>query len=139
MENALRDSRIKAWFGMWLRGEADGIDRLFTPDCIYTESWGPQYKGVEAVAHWFREWNTRGKVVMWEIFRTSHVGNRSYVEWLFEDHMHDGRRERFEGISAIEWRGDRIASLTEYGCRIPHHDPYAPGTVKQEPEERTWF
>ena len=138
MEEARRDAIIRAWFEMWLRAENNGIDRLFTPDCTYTESWGPQYRGIDAVAHWFREWNTRGKVVTWEIFRTTHTENRSYVEWFFEDRMHDGRTERFEGISVIEWQDDRIASLKEYGCRIPHYDPYAAEGKAKKPEERMW-
>ena len=85
------------------------MEELFTPDCVYTESWGPEYCGVESVRHWFEEWNTRARVITWEIKRIDHADDRSYVEWLFEDCLNDGRVEKFEGISVIEWQGARIA------------------------------
>ena len=44
-----------------------GIDDIFAEDVIYTESWCPKYNNRQIVKHWFQEWNTRGKVVAWEI------------------------------------------------------------------------
>lgn len=44
-----------------------GIDDIFTDDVIYTESWGPKYENRKMVKHWFDEWNTRGRVLLWEI------------------------------------------------------------------------
>ena len=120
MNPALRNETIERWFGMWLRGEGQGLEELFTPDCVYIESWGPEYDGVEAIRHWFDEWNTRARVISWDIKRIDHVGDRSYVEWFFEDRMSDGRAEVFEGVSIIEWQGTRIARLKEFGCKILH-------------------
>ena len=139
MERSLRDKAIERWFGMWLRGAGQGLEELFTPDCVYTESWGPEYCGVESVRHWFEEWNTRARVITWEIKRIDHADDRSYVEWLFEDCLNDGRVEKFEGISVIEWQGARIARLKEFGCRIPHYDPYSSGQCPPFPGEKDWF
>lgn len=151
MEAHDREEKIWRWFGLWLRKEkdvtetqekpkvADIIGELFTPDCIYTESWGPEYHGSRAVEHWFREWNTRGRVVAWEIRRFTHAGERSFVEWFFEDRMDNGRTERFDGVSVIEWRDGRIASLKEYGCRIPHYDPYTGEAPEVSEDEKSWF
>ena len=70
-----REKKIRSWFDMWLMQRDTGIEKLFAPDAIYTESWGPQYKGCAAIRHWFVEWNTRGKVLVWEIKQFFHHQN----------------------------------------------------------------
>ena len=62
-----REDKLHAWFDMWLRQTDDGILELFVPDAVYVESWGPEYHGVDAIRHWFMEWNTRGRVLTWDI------------------------------------------------------------------------
>ena len=44
-----------------------------------------------------------------------------------------------DGVSVIEWRGERIAALKEYGCRIPHYDPYAEEAPETSETEKNWF
>ena len=56
-----------------------GIDNIFAEDVIYTESWSPKYNNRQIVKHWFQEWNTRGKVVVWEIKQFFHKGNKTIV------------------------------------------------------------
>ena len=58
---------IRLWFDMWLYQKDMGIDDIFTEDVLYTESWCPQYSNRKTIKHWFQEWNTHGKVVIWEI------------------------------------------------------------------------
>ena len=63
----MREGIIRLWFDMWLQQEDLGIDKIFTEDILYIESWGPTYEGRALVKHWFEEWNTRGKVLKWDI------------------------------------------------------------------------
>ena len=58
-----REDKLHAWFDMWLRQTDDGILELFVPDAVYVESWGPEYHGVDAIRHWFMEWNTHQAVL----------------------------------------------------------------------------
>lgn len=53
-----REKIINLWFHMWLQGKDMGILDIFSSDVLYIESWGPQYRGVEKVKHWFDEWNS---------------------------------------------------------------------------------
>lgn len=32
---------------MWLKRKDLGIDDIFSKDILYTESWGPEYKGID--------------------------------------------------------------------------------------------
>ena len=59
-----RERKIRLWFDMWLQQKDLGIDEIFTEDVIYIESWSPKYENRSTVKHWFKEWNTRGKVLV---------------------------------------------------------------------------
>ena len=39
----MREGIIRLWFDMWLQQEDLGIDKIFTEDILYIESWGPTY------------------------------------------------------------------------------------------------
>ena len=112
-----REKTIRLWFDMWLNQQDMGIDDIFTEDVIYTESWSPQYNNRKTVKHWFQEWNTRGKVVIWEIKQFFHKGDQTIVEWYFKNEMNNGSIEEFDGISLVEWTEDnKIKALKEFGC-----------------------
>ena len=136
-----REAVIRQWFDMWLRQEDLGIDGMFAEDVCYIESWGPQYEGRVAVRHWFREWNARGKVLVWEIKGYFHREDRTVVEWYFRNQMNDGRVEQFDGLSLVEWTPDnKIRALKEFGCNLDRYDPYRDGDAPQFRDEKTkWF
>ena len=131
-ERARREETVRRWFRMWLERRDTGIGTIFAPEAVYVESWGPEYRGAEQIAHWFREWNSRGRVTHWQIRSFLHSGDRTAVEWYFQDRMDSGAEEAFDGVSLIEWtREGRIARLQEFGCRLGRYDPYRNGP---EPE-----
>ena len=120
-----REEAVRRWFSMWLHQTDTGICGLFTEDCEYIESWGPRYVGSREIAHWFQEWNNRGRVIRWDIQDFLHCGSQTAVTWHFEDRMADGASENFDGVSLIRWTDENtICFLKEYGCRLPHYDPY---------------
>lgn len=123
-----REETIRLWFDMWLRGEDFGIRDIFTEDAAYTESWGPAYHGSAAIGHWFREWNTRGRVLVWDIHRFFHSGDQTAVTWFFQCQMGKEPPTGFEGVSVARWtEGGKIGSLLEYCCEPEQYDPYRNG------------
>lgn len=136
-----REQRIRLWFDMWLQARDLGMEEIFAPDCVYVESWGPQYVGRDKVAHWFQEWNTRGRVVRWDIRQFFHKGDQTIVEWSFRNEMNDGRVEEFDGLSLVQWdEAGRIAFLREFGCNTRNYDPYRDGDPPRFREESpVWF
>ena len=117
------------------------MDRIFTEDVVYTESWCPKYENLKTVKHWFSEWNTRGKVIIWDIKQFFHKGNQTVVEWYFKNEMNTGSIEEFDGISLIEWTEDnKIKSLKEYGCNLNNYNPYQHSENPQFRDEKiSWF
>ena len=136
-----REQRIRLWFDMWLQARDLGMEEIFAPDCVYAESWGPRYVGRDKVAHWFQEWNTRGRVVRWDIRQFFHKGDQTIVEWSFRNEMNDGRVEEFDGLSLVQWdEAGRIAFLREFGCNTRNYDPYRDGDPPRFREEpAVWF
>lgn len=136
-----REKIIRLWFEMWLQKKDLGIADIFCYDAVYTESWGPQYKGVSKIRMWFEEWNTRGTVLTWEIKQFFHKDNQTVVEWSFRNTVNEGKIEEFDGMSFIVWNEqNKIISLKEFGCNINNYDPYENGSVPQFQEETVmWF
>ena len=136
-----REKIIHLWFEMWLCQQDLGIDDIFTEDVEYTESWGPKYTDRSTVKHWFDEWNTRGKVLEWDIKQFFHKENQTVVEWYFRNKMNTGEIEEFDGLSLIEWTTEnRIKSLKEFGCNCSNYDPYENGAVPEFRDEKAkWF
>lgn len=136
-----REKMIRLWFEMWLQKKDLGIADIFSDDAVYTESWGPEYKGVPKIRMWFEEWNTRGIVLTWEIKQFFHKDNQTIVEWYFKNKVNEGKIEEFDGMSLIVWNEqNKISSLKEFGCNINNYDPYQNGSVPQFQEETAmWF
>ena len=136
-----RERIVRLWFDMWLMRQDMGIGDIFTEDVVYTESWGPEYRDRDTVAHWFSEWNTRGRVIVWDIRRFFHSENQTVVEWYFKDEMSDGNTEEFDGVSLIEWTAEnRIKSLKEFGCNRNNYNPYQCGDEPRFRDEKaSWF
>lgn len=126
---------------MWLYQKDMGIDDIFTEDVLYTESWCPQYSNRKTVKHWFQEWNTRGKVVIWEIRQFFHKENQTIVEWYFKNEMNNGDIEEFDGISLVEWTEDnKIKALKEFGCNRNTYNPYQESDIPQfRNQKANWF
>lgn len=136
-----RERRIRLWFDMWLRQEDLGIDRIFAEDVVYVESWSPKYEDRATVRRWFEEWNTRGKVLAWDIRQFFHKRDQTVVEWYFKNRMDDGSVEEFDGMSLVEWtEDDRIRFLKEFGCNRNCYNPYQNGDTPQFRDEKAnWF
>lgn len=86
-----REQIIRLWFDMWLQQKNLGIDDIFEENVIYVERWSPKYENRDTVKHWFNEWNTRGKVLKWDIKQYFHKDNQTIVEWYFKNTMNNGK------------------------------------------------
>ena len=136
-----REKIIRLWFDMWLQQEDMGIDDIFAEDAVYIESWGPKYENRTMIKHWFKEWNTRGKVVIWDIIQYFHDENQTVVQWNFKNVMNDGSIENFDGITLVKWTEDgKIRFLKEFGCNLNTYNPYQNSKTPQFRDEKAnWF
>ncbi|NSB16078.1 nuclear transport factor 2 family protein [Clostridium beijerinckii] len=120
----IREQIIKKYFKSWLDNNCPVLKDIFDLNVTYSECYGPEYHGIDTVTTWFKEWNKRGKVLVWDIKQFIHQGNISVVEWYFKC-RYDGEIEEFDGVSLIEFNDSNyIVSLKEFQSKIPHYYPY---------------
>ena len=125
-----QERMLRLWFEMWLQRADLGIVNIFSSDAIYIESWGPEYRGVEQIKLWFEEWNTRGRVLQWDIKQFFHKEGQTVVEWYFKNTMYNGTVEAFDGMSLVQWDPEgKICFLKEFGCNENRYDPYEGGPI----------
>jgi len=126
MNRPTEEALIRKWFGMWLdkeKADIGSIDDIFAPDVVYTECYGPQYRGTGQLKRWFSEWNQAGTVLRWDISRIICQDNNYAVEWYFECD-YEGAVSGFDGVSLISFSGERIIRLSEFQSKAEHIYPY---------------
>ena len=136
-----REQKVRAWFEMWLRRRDEGAEEVFAPSAVYIESWGPEYHGLEKIRHWFREWNTRGRVLQWDIRQFFHKEDQTAVVWCFKCQMDGGQVDAFDGMTLVRWTAEgKIRFLQEFGCNQDRYDPYENGPEPRfRDEQAMWF
>lgn len=60
---------IRRYFQCWLDKDVDAVKEIFSDDIIYSECYGPVYKGIGQIIRWFEVWNQKGTVLQWDIKR----------------------------------------------------------------------
>lgn len=115
---------IRSYFDCWLRKDITPIDSLFADNIVYTECYGPVYTGIGQLRSWFHDWNTRGRVIRWDIKRIIEHENTIVAEWYFECE-YDGGTDDFDGVTiAVFDRHGKICELKEFQSKAEHYYPY---------------
>ncbi|MFC6650555.1 nuclear transport factor 2 family protein [Paenibacillus rhizoplanae] len=119
-----REQQIRHYFDTWINKDNSILSTIFDPNIVYTESYGPQYRGLDTLLLWFEDWNSRGTVLSWTIKQFIHQGHMTVVEWYFKCE-YDAVTDAFDGVSLIEFNPEnQIVCLKEFQSKIPHSYPY---------------
>ena len=120
---------IKQYFLAWINTDKRQLHGLFEDVIVYSEGYGPEYRGLSQVKRWFSEWNERGTVIQWDIKRMIHENEDYVVEWFFKC-LYDGNLEAFDGVSWITFGlpGKNI-EVKEFQSNSEHHHPYEVHTI----------
>lgn len=114
---------IKEYFTSWVNKKPGIIEKYFDENIIYTECYGPVYKGRQQCLKWFKDWNEKGSVIKWEINNIYQDKKIFTVEWFFEC-SYEGNIDCFDGVSLIEIKDYKIVSVKEFQSKHIHHCPY---------------
>ncbi len=118
------DNIIKKYFEAWLNADVEPIKEIFAENCVYSECFGPEYRGVSQIIRWFEDWNARGRVLEWTIKRTIKQDKTLVVEWYFKCEF-DGKVDGFDGVTIADFDDDhRIVKLCEFQSKSEHYCPY---------------
>lgn len=115
---------IRKYFQCWLDKDINDVKEIFSDDIIYSECYGPVYKGIGQIIRWFDDWNRKGTVLQWDIKRVIASGNTAVVEWYFECD-YEGNVDGFDGVTIAEFDADmKICDLKEFQSKAEHNYPY---------------
>ena len=115
---------VSRYFNSWLRKDSSVIEECFSKDIVYTECYGPVYKGRDQCLRWFRDWNAKGSVIAWDIKKVLTIDTGCIVEWYFACD-YENKRDGFDGVSIVEFDGDGlISSIQEFQSASEHYYPY---------------
>ena len=89
-----KEQIIRRYFDSWITGEVSVLSETFAENAVYVESYGPLYRGLDAIVKWFDNWNEHGSVLEWKIFRFIHSGETVVCEWFFF-FFYDEKKEEF--------------------------------------------
>ena len=115
---------IRKYFQCWLDKDITVVEEIFSDNIIYSECYGPVYKGIGQVIRWFEEWNRKGTVLQWNIKRVIVSEITVVVEWYFRCN-YDSNVDGFNGVTIAEFDADRkIFDLKEFQSKAEHCYPY---------------
>ena len=126
-----REALIENYFRCWVENDPAVLEETFLEDIVYSECYGPEYRGLEQIRQWFSDWNKKGKVLEWKIKGFLHEENRTAVEWYFRC-RYDGEESGFDGVSLMEFdQTGKIVSLKEFQSKAEHSFPYGEADFQQ--------
>ena len=115
---------IRKYFQCWLDKDINAVKSIFSEDIVYSECYGPVYKGIGLIIRWFEDWNQKGTVLQWDIKRVIVSGNTAVVEWYFKCN-YKGNVDGFDGVTIAEFDADiKICDLKEFQSKVEHYCPY---------------
>ena len=118
------EDMIRRYFQAWIDNDSSVLDQIFSEDIVYSECYGPEYRGLRQIKRWFADWNQRGRVLQWNIKQILQTGSVVVAEWYFQCD-YDGNVDGFDGVTIAELDdGAKIRSLKEFQSKAEHHFPY---------------
>ena len=128
LDASRREELIRRYFAAWLLNDPACLSQVFAADAVYSECYGPEYRGLSQIQKWFADWNRRGRVLRWDIRGFLHDGPHTAVEWYFQCE-YDGAVSGFDGVTLAAFDGDgRIVRLREFQSKAEHCFPYGEET-----------
>ncbi len=115
---------IRRYFRAWIDADVETVRNTFSDDAIYTECYGPEYRGLSQILRWFSDWNERGRVLEWSVKRVLETGRTAVAEWYFKC-QYDGATDAFDGVTIADFdESGKIARLREFQSKAEHCYPY---------------
>lgn len=100
------------------------LTRFSPPEIVYSECYGPEYRGIEQIKRWFSAWNAVGRVLQWRIDEMHRDGDMLVATWFFLC-RYDGEVGGFNGVTLARFdEANRIISLREFQSMAEHELPY---------------
>lgn len=120
----IMEKTIKKYFDCWINKNMEPLVEIFSDNIIYSECYGPEYRGINEILRWFKEWNEQGTVLKWDIKQILCCNKTIIVEWYFEC-SYDNAFSGFDGVTIADFdENNKITNLKEFQSKSEHYYPY---------------
>ena len=117
---------IRNYFSCWLNKNENPLTDIFADNIIYSECYGPEYRGIRQIQQWFHDWNQKGTVEKWDIKQIYICQNTAIVEWYFQCDYCD-TPGAFDGVTIAQFdENKKIYNLKEFQSKCDHEYPCEP-------------
>ena len=120
MMHSREEKALGRWFEAWIQKDASAIGEVFAKEIVYSECYGPVYRGLEQIRRWFGDWNQKGRVLEWTIRETYRDGDCLIAVWFFLCEF-EGNTDGFDGVTISRFDAEgKIISLREFQSKAEH-------------------
>ena len=103
-------------------GDLEGLIALFADGAQVSNLASPRvFRGVEGARQFWNEYQGTLQHVKSTFRNIIDAGDRTALEWETQGTAHNGAAVAYEGVSILEWEGDKVIRFFAY------FDPYALG------------
>ena len=103
-------------------GDLEGLLALFSDDAQVSNLASPRvFSGREGARTFWREYKATLQQVRSTFRNVIAAGDRTALEWETQGTAHNGAAVAYEGVSILEWDGDKVSRFFAY------FDPHALG------------
>lgn len=121
--NASYAAAIKQYFQMWETSDFAKLDELFTPDCLYAESDGAVYHGLDQIKQWIADKGVTPFPAVWTTHNWFFDGHVAVVTWTFATGA--SSQDKVDGVSIIAFnRHGQIRRVREFQAIHDRNQPY---------------
>ncbi|WEV51561.1 nuclear transport factor 2 family protein [Lactobacillus sp. ESL0731] len=118
-----RTKIIKDYFASWVKRDFTQVPEWFSPEIFYRECYGATYQGLHELIVWLAASLPKQTVLEWRIDDIEITNkNKFVVTWFF--HAKDEKEYAFDGVSLIEFKGNKIIKVSEYSAKHELTRPY---------------
>ena len=119
-----REKVITEYFESWIIKDEISLEKTFSQNATYIESWGPAYRDKTQILSWFKDWNKENTVLEWNVIAFYHTSTESICEWYFKCDC-GGNIDGFNGASIITFNeNNEIVLIKEFQSKTPNIYPY---------------
>ena len=116
------EQTIRDYFNSWIKKDFSALDSWFNQDVYYRECYGASYEGLDELKAYINSKSIEQTVLKWDIYKIEQTDTGKFVvTWYFD--AVEKEEYRFDGVSLIEFTGNKIKKVVEYSTK---HETFRP-------------
>jgi len=120
----VREKTIREYFSMWVNRDFSKLNEIFSPNCVFQESYGPCYLSLLEINEWIKHKLNEQNVLSWNVKEIwPSVDDTFFVIWNYT--AIEKNTINSDGVSVIHFdKAGLIDQVKNYRSKSEHYFPY---------------